>query len=162
RKMVLLNADLRQIISITESSKALRYDELGIEYRALSAEAHTAQGLNPTLHICDELGQCAGPHSALFEALELATTAQRDPLTVVSSTQRASDADLVSTLIDDGLRGQDPRSTCSLYAAPKDCALDDEDAIGAANPSYRLFMNRDEILAAARAALRMPAREAAF
>jgi phage terminase large subunit-like protein len=56
RKMVLLNADLRQIISIKESSKVLRYDELGIEYRALSAEAHTAQGLNPTLHICDELG----------------------------------------------------------------------------------------------------------
>jgi phage terminase large subunit-like protein len=158
RKMVLFNADLRQIISIKESGKILRYDELGIEHRALSAEAHTAQGLNPTLHICDELGQCVGP----FEALELATAAQRDPLTVVISTQSASDADLLSTLIDDGLSGHDPRSTCSLYAAPKDCALDDEDAISAANPSYRLFMNHDEILAAARAALRMPAREAAF
>jgi len=162
RKMVLLNADLRQIISIKESRKVLRYDELGIEYRALSAEAHTAQGLNPTLHICDELGQVTGPHSALFEALELATTAQRDPLTVVISTQSASDTDLLSALIDDGLNGHDPRSTCSLYAAPKDCTLDDEDALSAANPSYRLFMNRDEILAPARAALRMPAREAAF
>jgi phage terminase large subunit-like protein len=44
RKMVLWNADLRQIISIKESSKVRRYDELGIEYRALSAEAHTVQG----------------------------------------------------------------------------------------------------------------------
>ena len=33
RKMVLWNADLRQIISIKESSKVRRYDELGIEYR---------------------------------------------------------------------------------------------------------------------------------
>ena len=84
RKMVLWNPDLRQIISIKESSKILRYDELGIEYKALSSEAHTAQGLNPVLHICDELGQVVGPHSDLFEALELATAAQRDPLTVSS------------------------------------------------------------------------------
>jgi phage terminase large subunit-like protein len=162
RKMVLWNPDLRQVISIKESSKVLRYDELGIEYKALSSEAHTAQGLNPTLHICDELGQVVGPHSDLYEALELATAAQRDPLTVVISTQSASDSDLLSTLIDDGLSGHDARTTISLYAAPKDCALDDESAIRAANPSYDLFMNRDEILAAAKAALRMPAREAAF
>jgi phage terminase large subunit-like protein len=64
RKMVLWNADLRQIISVKESTKFLRFDELGIEYRALSAQANTAQGLNPTLHICDELGQVVGPHSA--------------------------------------------------------------------------------------------------
>src|SRR5262245_5692869 len=162
RKMVLWNADLRQIISVKESSKVLRYDELGIEYKALSSEAHTAQGLNPTLHICDELGQVVGPHSALFEALELATGAQRDPLTVIISTQSASDGDLLSTLIDDGLGGYDPHTMVSLYTAPKDCALDDENAISAANPSYHLFMNKDEILAAAKAALRMPAREAAF
>lgn len=162
RKMVLWNADLRQIIAVKESGKVLRYDELGIEYRALSAEAHTAQGLNPVLHICDELGQVVGPHSALYEALELATAAQRDPLTVIISTQSAADSDLLSTLIDDGLSGHDPRNSVSLYTAPRDCALDDESAIGAANPSYQLFMNRDEILAAARAALRMPARESAF
>src|SRR5262249_4358630 len=162
RKMVLWNPDLRQIISIKEASKILRCDELGIEYKALSSEAHTAQGLNPVLHICDELGQVVGPHSDLFEALELATAAQRDPLTVVISTQSGSDTDLLSTLIDDGLGGYDPRSTVSLFTAPKDWALDDESAICAANPSYHLFMNRDEILAAAKAALRMPAREAAF
>jgi phage terminase large subunit-like protein len=162
RKMVLWNPDLRQIISIKEASKVLRYDELGIEYKALSSEAHTAQGLNPVLHICDELGQVVGPHSDLYEALELATGAQRDPLTVIISTQSASDADLLSSLIDDGLAGHDPHTTVSLYAAPKDCALDDESAISAANPSYHLFMNREEILAAAKAALRMPAREAAF
>jgi phage terminase large subunit-like protein len=162
RRMVLLNDDLRQIISIKEASKTLRYDELGIEYKALSSESNTAQGLNPTFHVCDELGQVDGPNSALFEALELATGAQPDPLTVCISTQSASDADLFSTLIDDGLAGHDPHYTVSLYSALKNCALDDENAIRAANPSYDLFMNREEILAAARAAQRLPAREAAF
>lgn len=54
--IVFSKVDLPQPDGPTSTSKVLRYDELGIEYRALSAEAHTAQGLNPTLHICDELG----------------------------------------------------------------------------------------------------------
>jgi phage terminase large subunit-like protein len=57
RKMILLNNDLRQAVSIKESAKVLRNDELGIEYKALSSEAHRAQGLNPSLHIADELGE---------------------------------------------------------------------------------------------------------
>jgi phage terminase large subunit-like protein len=162
RKMVLWNADLRQIISVKESTKFLRYDELGIEYRALSAEANTAQGLNPSLHICDELGQVVGPHSALFEALELATAAQWDPLTVVISTQSASDADLLSTLIDDGLGGLDSHNSVSLYAAAPELDPFGEEAIRAANPSLDLFMNKAEILAMASAARRLPAREAAY
>jgi phage terminase large subunit-like protein len=160
--MVLWNADLRQIISVKESSKVLRYDELGIEYRALSAEAHTAQGLNPSLHICDELGQVVGPQSALYEALELATGAQRDPLTVVISTQSASDSDLLSTLIDDGRSGHDPRNLVSLYAAGADLDPFGEEAIRAANPSFDLFMNKAEILDMAAAARRLPAREASY
>ena len=69
RKMILLNPDLRQTIAIKESAKVLRNDELGIEHKALSSEAHQAHGLNPTLHIADELGEVVGPHSSLFEAL---------------------------------------------------------------------------------------------
>ena len=162
RKMVLWNPDLRQIISIKESSKILRYDELGIEYKALSSEAHTAQGLNPVLHICDELGQVVGPYSDLFEALELATAAQRDPLTVIISTQSDSDADLLSTLIDDGLAGHDSHTLVSLYSAPKDIDPFAEATIRLANPSFDLFMNQDEILAMAAAARRLPAREASY
>jgi len=162
RKMVLWNPDLRQIISIKESSKILRYDELGIEYKALSSEAHTAQGLNPVLHICDELGQVVGPHSDLFEALELATGAQRDPLTVIISTQSAADSDLLSALIDDGFAGHDPHTLVSLYSAPKDADPFAEATIRLANPSFDLFMNQEEILAMAAAARRLPAREASY
>lgn len=60
RKMILWNSDLRQAVAIKESAKVLRNDELGIEYKALSSEAHRAQGLNPVLHIADELGEVVG------------------------------------------------------------------------------------------------------
>jgi hypothetical protein len=53
--------------------------------------------------IFDELGQCKGPRPPLYEALETATGAQRDPLTIVISTQARSDNDLLSVLIDDAL-----------------------------------------------------------
>jgi phage terminase large subunit-like protein len=162
RKMVLLNSDLRQIISIKEASKVLRYDELGIEYKALSSESTTAQGLNPTLHICDELGQVVGPNSDLYEALELATGTQPNPLTIIISTQGASDTDLLSTLIDDGIAGHDPHTLVALYAAPKDADPFAEATIKLANPSFDFFMNREETLAMAAAARRLPAREAAF
>ena len=119
RKMILLNSDLRQAVAIKESAKVLRNDELGTEYRALSAEASNTQGLNPVFHIADELGEVVGPSSKLFEALELATAAQRDCLTVVISTRAASDGDLLSTLIDDGIAGHDPVTVVSLYSAPK-------------------------------------------
>jgi phage terminase large subunit-like protein len=157
-----LNSDLRQSIAIKESAKVLRNDELGIEYKALSSEAHRAQGLNPTLHIADELGEVVGPHSSLFEALELSTAAQRDVLTVVISTQAASDGDLLSTLIDDGIAGNDPRTIVSLYSAPKDADPFAEATIRLANPSYDVLMNRDELIAMAAAARRLPARETAY
>jgi phage terminase large subunit-like protein len=162
RKMILWNPDLRQAIAIKESAKVLRNDELGIEYKALSSEAHRAQGLNPTLHIADELGEVVGPTSSLFEALELSTAAQRDVLTVVISTQAASDSDLLSTLIDDGIAGHDPGTVVSLYSAPKDADPFAEATIRLANPSFDMLMNRDEILAMAAAARRLPAREASY
>ena len=141
RRMILWNPDLRQAIAIKESAKVLRNDELGIEYKALSSEAHRAQGLNLMLHIADELGEVVGPHSSLFEALELSTAAQRDVLTVVISTQAASDGDLLSTLIDDAIAGTDPRTIVSLYSAPKDADPFAEATIRLANPSYDTLMN---------------------
>src|SRR5215831_5487407 len=73
-----------------------------------------------------------------------------------------TDADLLSTLIDDGLAGHDPHTIVSLYSAPKDADPFTESAIRLANPSYDMLMNRDELLAMAAAARRLPAREAPY
>jgi hypothetical protein len=60
------------------------------------------------------LVRLSGPRSELYEALETATAAQEDPLTIVISTQAPTDADLLSILIDDAKAGHDPRTFCGF------------------------------------------------
>jgi phage terminase large subunit-like protein len=161
-KMVRMNSDLSRAISIRESAKVLTCSELGTSYRALSADATTALGLSPAFVIHDELGAVEGPRSQLYEALELATAAQDNPLSVIISTQAPSDTDLLSILIDDALAGGDPRTTCSLYSAPPTLDPFSEDAIRAANPAFDMFMNKSEVLQMAADAKRMPSREGEY
>jgi phage terminase large subunit-like protein len=161
-KMVRISPILRQFIRIKDTAKELHCPELGTMYKALSAESSTALGRNPALAIHDELGQVRGPRFPLFEALETATGTQEDPLTVIISTQAATDADLLSILIDDAKAGHDPRIVLRFDAAPLNLDPFGEDAIRAANPAFDVFMNQKEVLAMAAEAKRMPAREAEF
>ena len=151
-KMVRLNPELSRIVRIRESSKELICPELGTKYRALSADATTAHGLNPSFIVHDELGQVRGPRSPLYEALETATGAQEDPLTVIISTQAPTDADLLSILIDDAKAGHDPHTVLSLHTAPPELDPFAEETIRLANPAYGTFLNAREVLATAEAA----------
>jgi phage terminase large subunit-like protein len=158
-KMVRMNPILAQTVRIQESAKTLSCVELGTKYRALSADATMAFGLSPSLIIHDELGRVRGPRSGLFEALETGVGAQESPLSIVISTQAATDGDLLSILIDDGLKGHDPHTVLKLYAAPAELDPFSEEAIRAANPAFGTFLNARETLAMAADAERMPARE---
>jgi phage terminase large subunit-like protein len=157
--MVRMNADLSRAVSIRESAKMLVCVELGTSYRALSADATTALGLSPSFVIHDELGAVIGSRSSLYEAMETATAAQEDPLSIIISTQAPSDKDLLSVLIDDALSGADLRTTVALYTAPKSLDPFSEEAIAAANPALNTFMNKREVLQMANDAQRMPSRE---
>ena len=161
-KIVRLSPKLQPVIQIRDTAKELLCPALGTFYKALSAEASTAYGLSPALTVFDELGQVRGPRSALYEALETATAAQADPLTIVISTQAPGDQDLLSILIDDALAGHDPTTILRLNAAPEDADPFAEQTIRLANPAYDVFMNTKEVLAMAADARRMPAREAAY
>lgn len=161
-KMVRMSPELHGCVGIRESGKQLYVNELGTVYRALSADATTAYGLSPSLLIHDELGQVRGPRSELYEALETATAAQENPLSIVISTQAPNDDDLLSKLIEDAASGSDPRVALRLNTAPMDMDPFSEDAIRLANPAFDVFMNREEVLAMAEDARRMPSREAEF
>jgi phage terminase large subunit-like protein len=161
-KMVRLSPKLVGSISLKDSVKQLTAPTLGNVYRALSAEASTAYGLSPSFVVHDELGQVDGPRSELYEAIETATAAQLNPLSIVISTQATSDQDLLSLLIDDALAGYDPKVIVSLYSAPMDAPPFDEATIRLANPAFGDFQNPEEVMSMARDAERMPAREAAF
>ena len=113
-KMIRLSPELSAAIRVQETAKALSCPELGTKYRALSAETTTAFGLSPQFVIHDELGRVRGPRDTLFEAMATATSALEDPLSIVISTQAASDSDLLSILLDDALAGNDPQTVVKM------------------------------------------------
>jgi phage terminase large subunit-like protein len=160
-KMVRMT-QLSAFVTIRDTAKQLHCPELGTLYRALSAEASTAYGLSPVLVIHDELGQVKGPRSELYEALETATAAQDNPLSIIISTQAPTDEDLLSVLIDDAATGADPRTVLSLYTTPIDMDPFSEEAARLANPAFGDFQNAAEVMAMAADAKRMPSREAEF
>lgn len=161
-KMIRMSPDLSQYVTIRDTAKQLLCAELGTLYRALSADASTAYGLSPVFVVHDELGQVRGPRSDLYEALETASGAQEEPLSIVISTQAPTDADLLSVLIDDAMQGADPRTKVVLYSADETIDPFSVKAIRQAAPHFDVFMNKREVLDQAEAARRMPAREAAY
>lgn len=161
-KVVRMSPDLNHYVTIRDTAKQLLCQELGTIYHALSADASTAMGLSPAFTVHDELGQVKGPRSALYEALETASAAQEEPLSIIISTQAPTDADLLSLLIDDGLTGADPRTKVEIYTAPMDADPFSEEAIRAANPHFDELMNQEEVYRQAEDARRLPTREASY
>lgn len=161
-KMVRMSPELREYVLIRDTAKQLACPELGTLYRALSADASTAYGLSPIFTVHDELGQVRGPRSELHEALETASAAQEEPLSIIISTQAPTDADLLSLLIDDAKTGADPRLKVRLYSADMDVDPFAEETIRQANPHFEALMNRDEVRRQAEDARRLPSRESAY
>ncbi len=161
-KIVRMSPSLRDVVTIKDSTKELICHALGTKYRALSAEATTAYGLSPIFLVHDELGQVRGPRSPLYDALETATGAQENPLSIIISTQAPTDSDLLSVLIDDAKRGDDPRVIVRLYTAPPTDDPFDIETIRKANPALGSFLNEKEVMSMAADAKRMPSRESEF
>jgi phage terminase large subunit-like protein len=161
-KTVRMSPALSPFVTIRDAAKELFCPEIGTRYRALSAEVKTSFGLSPVFVVHDELGQVRGPRSELYDALETATGAQEDPLTLIISTQAPTDNDLLSILIDDAMTGLDPRTIVSLYTAPMELDPFSPETIKLANPALGNFLNEVEVYAMAEDARRMPTREAEF
>lgn len=161
-KVVRMSPDLSEYVQVKESAKTLVCPELGTLYRALSAEASTAYGLSPVFSVHDELGQVKGPRSQLYEAIETASAAHEQPLSIIISTQAPTDSDLLSLLIDDALSGQDPRIKVALHSAPLELDPFSDEAIRAANPHFDVFMNQEEVRKQASDAKRLPSMEAGY
>lgn len=161
-KMVRLSPDLYKRILIRETNKQLYCPHWGTSYTSLSADASTAMGKSPIFVVHDELGQVQGPRHRLYDAMETATSAHERPLSIIISTQAPSDGDLLSILIDDAASEADPRTVLALFTASQDLDPFDENTIKLANPAFGDFQNRREVLDMAKAARRMPAREAEY
>lgn len=157
RQMVEADPELKDIVRVIPSTKTLTCYRNGSFYRAISAEAGTKHGFNPTVVIFDELAQTRSRD--LYDVLDTSFGARAEPLFITISTQSNDPEHILSTLIDDGLSGTDPTIVCHLYAADEDCPLDDERQWRKANPALGDFRDYNDLASSIRKALRMPAEE---
>jgi phage terminase large subunit-like protein len=118
-QMLRMSPELDAWCTVRSSRKEIHCTELGTTYKALSKEAKTKYGLGPCFLVHDELGQVKGPTSELYDALETATLAQERPLSLIISTQAASDADLLSQIIDTAQESPSPDTVIMLEYCPE-------------------------------------------
>lgn len=161
-KMIRMDERLMALCKIVESQKILKGRDSGVEYKALSSDHSTAFGLSPVLVIYDELGQVKGPISPLYEAMETAMGAQVNPLSIIISTQAATDQDLLSILIDDAIASEDPSIALFLHKTDIDDDIWDEEVWKKANPALGDFRSIEDVRLLAERAQRMPSRESSF
>ena len=163
-QIVRADPELEAMVKIVDSTKTMLNFQNGSIYRALSAEAGSKYGYNPTMVIFDELAQAR--NAELYHALNTSMGAREEPLFIAISTQSNDPQHILSQLIDDGLSGTDPTTVCHLYAVPDDAEDDavfnDPKLWKLANPALGDFRSLDEMKVAAAQAKRMPTLESAF
>lgn len=159
-QMVSAEPELAAILTVVESRKRIVCRANGSFYAALSREAGSKHGLNPSVVIYDELAQAK--NRDLFDALDTAMGARAEPLFITISTQSNDAEHILSRLIDDGLSGADPTTVCHLYAADEDAELHDRGAWKAANPALGDFRSEEDVRVLASRAERIPAFEPVF
>lgn len=161
-KTVMLSPRLQNEIRAIPSSKKLIGLKMNTEYQAISADSKTAHGKSPVVAILDEVGQIVGPKSDFVDAITTSQGAYDDALLIYISTQAATDADLLSILIDDAKKNKPAKTICHVYEAEKDAQLTDEKAWRAANPALGLFRSTKDMKKQAEKAARMTSFENTF
>lgn len=161
-KMVNLSEELSLLVALTPNRKRAIGLAMNTSFEVVAKKAMTAFGKSPKLLILDEVGQIIGPTDPFVDALTTATGAHDDALTIYISTQAASDGDMLSLLIDDAANNTDGTVVCHVYAAEKDCDLDDMAQIRAANPALGKFRSMEELIQKRDEAKRLPSKEATY
>lgn len=83
------------------SRKHLTHSTTLTDFRVLSSDAYRAHGLNPAVVIFDEVGNVpAGAADEFYSVLTSGYGAQREPLTLLLSTQAPADTHLFSQMVD--------------------------------------------------------------
>lgn len=160
-QIVRADPELSRRLKCVDSTKTIACFGNGSFYKAMSAEAGTKHGLNPTFVIFDELAQTKDRE--LYDVLDTSMGARSEPLFITISTQSNDPEHILSRLIDDGLSANDPTICVHLYAVPDDCPdIFDRKVWKLANPALGDFRSLADFEALARKAQREPAEEPKF
>lgn len=149
QSMVLQDNDLAARIILTESSKRATCQMSNSVFRALSSESRSKHGLNPNFVLFDEFAQF-GTDRSLFDVMTTSMGAQKEPLSLVISTQAPEDAAVLSELVDYGESVQkgevkDPTFHLTKFAVPADADPFDEKEWFKSNPALGDFRSLDEM-----------------
>lgn len=152
-------------INISKFTKSMTDMVSGSIYVTLTSEAKTKMGLSPSFVVYDELGQSTTRE--LYDAMDSAMGARKEPLMLVISTQAADNAAPLSHLIDYGQRVlnkdiDDPAFHLTLYTTPDDADPWDKKSWELANPALGDFRSLEDVERLAGQAQRIPAQENAF
>ena len=166
QSMVLQDEDLAHRIILTESSKRATCQMSNSVFRALSSESRSKHGLNPNFVLFDEFSQF-DTDRALFDVMTTSMGAQKEPLSLIISTQAPNDSAVLSELIDYGRqvnRKEVDDSTFHLteYSTPPEADPFDEANWKLANPALGDFRSLDEMRLYASRARRLPAMMNSF
>jgi phage terminase large subunit-like protein len=134
-------------------------------YRALASDAPAVHGLAPSFVAADELAMWK--RREMYEVLRTALGKRPETLMVVISTQSAKADNVLSELIDYGLRIdagviEDDSFHGRLYTVPEEADPFDESLWAQANPGVGVIRSLEEMRQEARRAQRMPAFASAF
>jgi phage terminase large subunit-like protein len=166
QSMVLQDEDLAGRIILTESSKRATCQMSNSVFRALSSESRSKHGLNPNFVLFDEFSQF-GIDRALFDVMTTSMGAQKEPLSLIISTQAADDSAVLSEQIDYGRqihRGEikDPTFHLTEYSLPPEEDPFNEKKWHLANPALGDFRSLDEMRLYAARARRLPSMMNSF
>lgn len=162
------DADLENILKLTDSKKEIKNTITGTVMKVLSAEAYTKHGLNPTVVIFDELH--AQPNRDLWDVMTFgAGSARKEPIWWVITTA-GDDPDRRSIgweqheyarKVRDG-EIEDPTWYVKIYGAPEDADIYDEQVWYDTNPSLGKTINIESVRQEALKAQNDPAAEKLF
>lgn len=160
--MIRMHPKLGSMTRIRDYNKEIVHPASGSIYEALGADFAVAHGLSPSFAVHDELGQ-SGAINSLYDAIESGMGAHDNPLSVIISTQAATNDALLSQIIDDALNNPEDESILvELFTAPEGCDIMDEDAWYAANPFLGDFRSLQDVREQAERAHRIPSYEPVF
>jgi phage terminase large subunit-like protein len=161
-KSLQLSPELNNLYRVVPSSKKIIGLNKNVTFQCLSADAKNAHGGQYKIIVVDELGQHVGPLSPFYDALVTGQGTQAEPKMLILSTQAASDADLLSTIIDGAIKTDSQKTAVHLYAANDECSLEDESQWLQANPALGYFRSKDDIIRQCADAKAIPAAESRF
>jgi phage terminase large subunit-like protein len=164
-QMIRNDATLDNQTYIVESQKRIVHERSGSFYRAISAEAYSKHGFNPSIVIYDELH--AAPDRRLYDVLSTSMGARTQPLLLVISTAGFDRHSILWELYAHAKKVQenpalDPTFLPILYEAPVDANWQSPKVWRKANPALGDFRSLEELQILAARAKAIPAQENTF